>query len=176
MLDLGFLRNVKPRHFVGQALIYAGTAAFIAWFSAHPAYTRLGPDQGVLKLSLTHAGQRAEPCHERTPEELAKLPPNMRAKMSCSRARLPVTLELDLDGQTIFRETAAPAGLSKDGTSRFYHRYVVPVGTHRVAVRLRDGHDPAFNFSAEREVTIQPGHIMVIDFLNDKAQFLFLGV
>ncbi|MBI4968017.1 MAG: hypothetical protein HZC25_07840 [Rhodospirillales bacterium] len=176
MLDFGFLKTVRPRHFLGQALIYLGTAAFIAWLSAHPTYTRLAPDQGVLKLSLTHAGQRAEPCHERTPEELAKLPPNMRAKMSCSRARLPVTLEMDLNGKTIFRETAAPAGLSKDGNSRFYHRYVLPAGAHRLAVRLRDGRGPAFDYTAERDVIVQPGKIMVIDFINDKGQFIFLGV
>ena len=68
-----------PRAWLGQALLYALFALAIGVFSQWPPYRHLGSDQALVKLSFQHAGQRKEACRERSPEELAKLAPNMRA-------------------------------------------------------------------------------------------------
>jgi hypothetical protein len=151
------------------------TGTLIAYLSDHPVYTRMAPDTALIKLSLTHPGDKADPCHERTKEELAKLPPNMRAKMDCSRRRVPVTLELDLDGKKIYSQSMEAAGLSKDGASRFYARFLVPAGEHKLTARMRDGIEDRFNYVASADVKLQPGHILVVDYAGDKRDFIFLS-
>ena len=111
-------------------LAWAGQAAAVrrcsrsssACFSRWPAYRHLAADQALIKLSFTHAGKRVAECRQLSAEELAKLPPNMRAPMKCARERAPVRVEVDIDGAPAFRHVAAPSGLSKDGASAVYQR------------------------------------------------------
>lgn len=166
--------SITIRHIAGQAVAYGLFALTIAWFSSHPPYQRMTPGSGVLKLSLTHAGQRKDACHARTPEELAKLAPNMRAKQSCQRERQPVMVELDIDGQTVFSQSAAPAGLSKDGASRFYSRFTIPAGEHRIRARLRDSaRTEGFDREEEVVVMLEPRQIFVVDYAGDEGRFIF---
>jgi hypothetical protein len=90
----------------------------------------------LIKLSISHLGDRE--CRKRTPEELAKLPPNMRAPMDCPRERSDIRLEVDLDGQPVFRTVMHPTGLYKDGVSTVYKRFELKAGSHQVAVRMND--------------------------------------
>ena len=92
---------IKPQHLAGQVVAYGLFALMIATFASSPAYVHHAPQNALIKLSLTHAGQRVGECHERSSEEMAKLPPNMRAKQSCGRERNAVTLEMDMDGAEI---------------------------------------------------------------------------
>ena len=69
-----------------QALCYAAFVAFVGYFSTSPSYVHLPAGEALVKLSFQHAGQRKVPCRERTPEELAKLAPNMRAAQDCRRS------------------------------------------------------------------------------------------
>lgn len=166
--------RLPPLAWVGQGLAYAAFAAFIGYFSAAPAYTTLGPGQALVKLSLTHAGKRKVECRRRTREELAKLPPNMRAPQACPRERWPVLVELEVDGKPIYRKSVAPAGLSGDGPSSFYATFPVPAGTHHVALRVRDrGATRGFDYVREADVTLAPAQALVVGFrANDPAVFL----
>lgn len=155
----------------GQILLYGLFAAFIGVFSAWPAYQPLPPGQAVLKVSFIHHGQRIAECRALTPAELAKLAPNMRTAMKCERERSPVTIEVDLDGATVYRHVAAPSGLSRDGASSVYHRLQLPAGEHRIAVRLKDRATPdAFNHTREVTVKLRPAQILVIDFDPEQGQ------
>jgi hypothetical protein len=58
---------------------------FIGYFATSPKYRQIPDDVALIKLSISHLGDRE--CRKRTPEELAKLPPNMRAPMDCPRER-----------------------------------------------------------------------------------------
>jgi hypothetical protein len=58
---------------------------FIGYFATLPKYRQIPDDVALIKLSISHLGDRE--CRKRTPEELAKLPPNMRAPMECPRER-----------------------------------------------------------------------------------------
>lgn len=149
---------------LGQALLYGAFALVVAVFSHWPRYAPLAPDQALVKVSFIHHGQLVAPCRALTPEELAKLPPNMRTPMQCGRERAPVTIELDVDGATVYRQVAAPSGLSHDGASAVYHRLQLPAGPHRIAVRLKDRADPApFTYTREATLTLRPAQVLVID-------------
>src|SRR5215208_3319730 len=154
----------------GQAFLYGLFATFIGIFSSWPQYVALPPDQAVVKVSFIHHGQRVADCRPYTAEELAKLAPNMRTPMKCGRERSPVTIELDLDGATVFRHVAAPSGLSLDGPSSVYHRIAIPAGEHRIAVRLKDSASaPAFTHTRAATLTLKPAQVLVIDFDGEKG-------
>jgi hypothetical protein len=162
------MRNVLS--IVGQAVLYALFAVAVGLFSTWPRYRQLPDDQALLKLSFSHPGQLKSECRRRTPEELAKLPPNMRNPMDCTRERSPVTVELGLDGNLIARRVIPPAGLAKDGASTVYARFAVPAGEHRLSVKLNDSvREPGFNYSREQRVQLQPGQIVVVDFNAEKG-------
>lgn len=164
----------KPVAWAGQALLYAAFAAFIGYFSTSPAYRHLAPDQALIKLSFSHHGQRVVECRQRTPEELAKLPPNMRSAEDCSRERSPVRVEIDLDGAPLYRHTVPPSGLRKDGASTVYQRFPVAAGEHKLAVRLSDTvRAPGFNFVRDQTVTLAPSQVLVIDFSAEKGGVTF---
>jgi len=165
----------KPLAWIGQGLLYGLFALIIGTFSSWPKYRHLAPQQALIKLSFTHHGKHVADCRQRTPEELAKLPPNMRAPMQCQRERSPVTVEVDLDGERIYRHVAAPSGLSKDGASTVYQRLEMLAGEHRLAVRLKDSaHGSAFDYVREETVTLKPGQVLVIDFNAEKGGITLL--
>jgi hypothetical protein len=161
--------------YLAQAVLYAAFVAVIGYFSSAPRYVHLPPDEALIKLSFSHAGARKEPCHDRTPEELAKLAPNMRAQTVCPRERVPVTVEIVLDGAPLFSIVAAPSGLARDGASTVYRRISVPAGTHRIAARLSDVPDGKFNHRGDATVDLAPGRVLVIDFDAAQGGFVFRG-
>lgn len=161
--------------YLAQAVLYAAFVAVVGYLSAAPRYMHLPPDEALIKLSFSHAGERKEACRERTPEELAKLAPNMRAKDVCPRERVPVTVEVALDGAPLFTVVAPPSGLAHDGASTTYRRVPVPAGRHRVAARLSDVPGGAFNHRGETTVDLAPGHVLVIDFDATRGGFVFRG-
>jgi hypothetical protein len=158
-------RTTRALAWLGQGLLYGLFALLIGVFSHWPPYRHLSPDQSLIKLSFTHHGQLVSPCRPLTPDELAKLAPNMRAPLSCPRERAPVVVELDVDGRPAYRHVAAPSGLSKDGASSVYHRVQLVAGEHRIAVRMKDTPGSGgFDHTREATVSLAPAHILVIDF------------
>ena len=157
------------RAWLGQALLYGLFAAFIGVFAHWPRYQALPPGQAVLKVSFIHHGQRVAPCRPYTAEELAKMPPQMRAPLKCERERVPVAIEVDVDGRTVLRHVAPPAGLSRDGASTVYHRLVLPAGEHRIAVRLKDAPGPGFGHTREATLRLAEAQVLVIDFDPQKG-------
>jgi hypothetical protein len=165
------MKNVL--RYLAQALLYVPLMAIIGYFSTSPAYHHLAPGQALIRLSISHAAQRKAECRERTPEELAKLSPNMRAPLDCPRERAPVTVELDLDGQRVVQAVAPPSGLTRDGASTIYRRLPVTAGTHHIVARLKDHVGGDFNYVREAELELLPGRVLVIDFHAAKGGFEF---
>lgn len=155
---------------LGQLLLYGLFALTIGVFSQWPPYRHLEPGQALIKLSFTHAGKPVGDCRPLTAEELARLPPNMRAPTVCPRERSPVTVQVDIGGVKVLERSAPPSGLSKDGASAMYARLVVPAGEQRIAVRLSDD-VRAREAAYRREATVQlaPGQVLVIDFDAEKG-------
>ena len=153
-------------------ILYVAFAAFIGYFATSPKYRQIPDDVSLIKLSISHLGDRE--CRKRTPEELQKLPPIMRAPMDCPRERSDINLEVDIDGQPAFRTVMHPTGLYKDGVSTVYKRFELKAGSHQVVVRMNDNLvKPGFNFVKEEQVTLKPAQVMVIDFNPDKGGLFF---
>jgi hypothetical protein len=155
-----------------QAVLYGAFAATLGWFSTSPAFEPLPPGHALIRVSLNHAGQRKAACRTRTPEELAKLAPNMRAAEDCPRERAPVRVKVELDGKSVADIVAIPAGLSRDGASVAYRRIAVPAGTHRIRVALADDAAGTFDRVREEEMRLDPGRVLVVDFEPGKGGIL----
>lgn len=158
--------------FVAQAILYAAFVAVIGYFSNSPSYRHLPPDAALLKLSLSHAGARKEACRQRTPEELAKLAPNMRAQSVCPRERAPVVVDVELDGVRVFHVVAPPSGFAKDGASTIYRRLPITAGRHRIVARLSDTPDGTVDYTRDATVDLVPGRVVVVDFDPSQGGFV----
>lgn len=168
------MKTMTPLQIGGQIVATAALLAGVATFASGPGYRYFGADEALVKLSITHATQRLEACHKRSAEELAKLPPNMRAANQCSRERVPMELAIDVDGRRLMVAVAQPAGLSKDSASSIYRLFRVPAGTHTVAVHMRESARPeGYDFTAEKVVDLKPHAVLVVDFDDDAAAFRF---
>lgn len=153
------------RTWIAQIALYALFALCIGVFSGWPRYQHLDPGLALIKLSLLHQGQRLHDCVTQTPEELAKLPPNMRAPTRCPRERAPISVEIEIDGQRVYTATAQPSGLSHDGVAAMYQRMPVTAGAHDLVVRLHDSaRSEGFDHVRTDRVTLAPGEILVIDY------------
>ena len=156
-----------------QLALYVPLMALIGYFSTHPRFAVIGEDEALVRLSFIHAAERKEPCRSRSPEELAKLPPNMRAPLDCPRERAPLLVELEVDGEVVLRREVAPSGLQRDGNATVYHRLPLPAGKHRLVARLRDRPGGEFNYVKDETVELAPGSALLIDFAAAKGGFLF---
>jgi len=165
----------KPLQYLGQGVFYALFMGVIGYFSTSPVYTHLPPDETLIKLSFSHAGQHMGECRERTPEELAKLPPYQRKVTTIcpNRKRSDVVVELEMDGKQLYHVILKPAGFSSSGNSNIYRRIPVKAGIHTLKARLKDHEGEDFNYVREETVTLAPGHIMVIDFKAATGGFIF---
>ena len=163
-----------PLRLVGQLLAYGGFAFVIAYFSASPAYQHSDPEKAQIKISFSHAGARKEECREISPAEMAKLPPNMRQAMDCPRRRIPVVVEVTLDGALLFQGEREPTGLWRDGPSTFYERFAVDAGTHTLSARLRDSaRNDGFDYEKTADIVILPRQNFVIMFKTETGGFIF---
>jgi hypothetical protein len=165
---------LKVLKYVGQGVVYALIAVLFGVFSDTPVYRHFPADKAEITLSLAHSGKHKGECRRLTSQEIAKLPPGERKPMDCARGRLPVVVELALDGKVLFNKSVPPSGLFGDGPSQVYLNFTVPAGRHMLAARLRDS-DRAAGFDYERteDVDIAPGQRLVIEFRQEQGGFKF---
>jgi hypothetical protein len=157
-----------------QALFYAGVAALIGLLATWPPYEQLPPGSAQIKLAFNHSGERMEECRRLTTEELAKLPSTQRRVRDCSRRRLPVTVQLMIDGAPIYEAVLEPSGLSGDGQARAYEKFTVPAGRHVIEARLRDSNrTTGFDYESRFEADLAPWQNLAIDFKAEQGGFLF---
>jgi len=165
-----------PMPWIVQGIAFTLFMALLGLYSAWPPYAAQQPETAMIKLSLSHAGKHQGKCVKVTRAQLDKLTPQERRKVrvsKCGRERWPVTVELELDGKQVYSGTARPRGLSEDGPSSFYEKFVVPAGEHRILVRMRDGApDTDFNHSTTRVMTLAPAQSVVVSFHNASDEFV----
>ena len=159
------------RYFL-QLAAYAGFAVVVGYFSYWPQYEYAAPEHAVIKISLSHAAERVKPCVKLTPQEVAKLAPNMRRAEECERQRLPLVLELDVDGEAVLQLQAAPSGLWEDGPASIYERFDLPAGAHSISVRMRDSaRVDGWDYTRVEEVLLEPGRYLTITFKAETGGF-----
>jgi hypothetical protein len=164
----------KWARFSVQALAYAAFTVAVGYLSASPAYDYADASRAVVKLSLSHASGRVEPCVRLTAEEIARLAPNMRHTEQCGRERLPLTVELEIDGETVATIQAPPSGLWNDGPASVYERFEVEPGLHTVTGRLRDSNrSEGWDYTHTEDVTLVAGRYLTVTFRAETGGFSF---
>lgn len=160
--------------YVGQAVFYAVAAAFAGYFSANPTYHQVPEGDAQIKLMIKHGGVRVEDCRKLTTEELSKLPTTARRPIDCSRERSPVVVLLAIDGEPIYQAELEPSGLSKDGPSKAYQKFLVPAGRHVVEARLRDDvRAKDYTYVSRLEADLKPWQNLAVEFDAERGGFLF---
>ena len=161
--------------YIGQVIAYTLFAVVVGYFATQPPYTHLAPGMAQIKLSFGHAGAHTSECRRLTQEELNQLAPNMRRPLDCPRGRLPVLIEVELDGELLYSEALPPSGLAGDGVSTAYKKFPVDPGQHQLVTRLRDSNrSEGFDYEKASEITLSPQQNFVIDFHPSSGGFLFL--
>ena len=162
----------KPAAIIGQIVLYGAFAAFIGYFSTNPIYKQIPDDVALVKLSMSHLGGRE--CRKRTADELAKLPPNMRAPLDCPRGRSDTKIVLELDDKPFYEVIMKPTGISRDGVGTVFKRFELKAGTYKLAARMNDNLvNPGYNFVKEEQITLKPAQVLVIDFNPDQGGLFF---
>lgn len=157
----------------GQTVFFVAVAAMVGLFATWPSYRQFPEDQAQIKLSLSHGAQRVEACRRLTAEEIAKLPPAERRPNTCARERLPIHVQLLVDGELVFDEVVAPGGLAGDGPARIYRKLVVAPGQRELVARLKDSDRPGeFDYEMRAEVTLVPQQSLAVDFRADAGGFV----
>jgi hypothetical protein len=157
-----------------QAITYAAFAVVVGYLSASPAYDYADPGSATIKLSLSHAASRVKPCVRLTPEQVAELAPNMRRPETCERERLPLTVELEIDGDTVANVRAMPSGLWNDGPASIYERFEAEPGRHTITARLRDSdRSEGWDYTHSEAVTLVAGRYLTVTFRAEAGGFSF---
>jgi hypothetical protein len=160
--------------FAAQALFYAAFAVAIGAFASWPVYKQVPEGSAQIKLSFNHSGARLEDCRRLTADELSKLPTNKRRLGNCSRERLPIMIQLMIDGSSIYEAELKPGGLSSDGQAQAYEKFIVAAGKHVIEARLRDSkRTVGFDYESRLEVELTPLQNLSIDFKAEQGGFLF---
>lgn len=159
--------------YLGQGVVYLALAAVLGYFANSPPYTHFPPDSALIKFSLVHSAEHKGGCRRLTAEEIAALPEIMRQPFDCPRERLPVFVELELDGALIYGASLPPSGLSGDGPAKLYQRFAVTPGRHHLVARLRDSdRAEGFDYQKAADIELAPGQNLVIDFRAETGGFI----
>jgi len=165
---------IRALRLLGQFVVIAALFAGVAWLSDRPTYRQIPEGTGVMMLSFVHSADRRGECRRLSPEEIAKLPPNMRRVQDCPRVRRPIYVELDLDGRNVYRASLPPTGIAGDGPSRVYQRFVLPARKYDIAVRMRDtARAEGFDHERHDKIDFTPDQLFVIDYRPESGEFIF---
>jgi hypothetical protein len=159
---------------VVQVLLYGAFAAFIGYLSVAPAYQYADPGLAVIRLSFSHAADRVVECVKLTPQQINERAIKGKPLNECERERLPLVVELDVDGTTVLSLTAIPSGLWKDGPASAYEQLTVDPGAHTITARLRDSaRDQGWDYEFSETVNLAPGRYFTITFRAENGGFVF---
>ncbi len=162
------------RYLLGQGIAFIIFAYGLGYFSNSPSYTYYDPDMALIMVSFSHASERKDECRPYTKEETAALAPNMRRPMDCPRERVPVHVEIIMDGKTMLNKSYNPTGLAKDGSASIYERIPVKPGQHQLIAKLRDSHrQDGFDYESNISFSLNPKELFVIDFRKELGGFNF---
>ena len=159
---------------VAQALLYSMFAAFVGYLSVAPTYHYANSELAVIKLSLSHAADRVEECVKLTPQQINERAMKGEPINECGRTRLPLAVELDVDGTTVLSMAAFPSGFWNDGPASVYERLAVDAGAHTITARLRDSaRETGWDYEYSEQVDLAPGRYFTITFRGENGGFEF---
>jgi hypothetical protein len=124
---------------------------------------------------MAHLTERVEPCVQLSPEEIAALPPNMRAPEQCARARVHAVVQLLVDGEPLLDTTVRPVGLARGGRAYLQANWGLPAGDYILELRLRDTpRDEGFDTVQHFPLSLAAGESVLLN-VGDGAARLIPG-
>lgn len=157
----------------GQVIGFSAFIAVLGYFSANPEYRHRDPELAQITMSFSHTGPRVSECRKLTADEMAELAANMQRSLDCPRGRLPLRVQLELDGDVLFDAELPAVGIASDGASFVHTRLAVPAGRHLLTARLRDSRrEDGFDHVREANVEFLPAQNFTIGFRPDVGGFV----
>lgn len=157
-----------------QALLYAVFAAVMAYFSVSPGYDYADPGHAAIKLSLSHAAERVEECVKPSIDEINERALAGVPLSDCARERMPLTVELEIDGEVVFHRQAQPSGLWNDGPAAVYERFDIEAGVHTITARLRDTQrQDGWDYVHTEQAQLEPRRYFTVTFRAETGGFRF---
>jgi hypothetical protein len=128
-------------------VLATAAAAGLSWASNVPMPAYHSRD-AVLRLAWSARPERVEECHQRSEEELARLPPHMRQPFACEGTTAQYRLQVRIDGEIRTDRIVRGGGLRHDRRLYVFEELPIPTGQAAVDVRFdRVGHGQAGNVS-----------------------------
>ena len=159
---------------LGRLFAFSLFALGLGYFSTSPSYTYHDPEKALVMISFSHASERQQACRKFTQAELNELAPNMRRPLDCPRARVPLLVQLSMDGEIVLEKFYQATGLASDGAASVYESIAVAAGEHEFSVKLRDSkRESGFDYMKTRKVTLGARQLLVIDFREELDGFIF---
>ncbi len=159
---------------LAQVVFYIAAAALIGFFASRPYWQHFPDGAAQIKLSFSHGAKRKGDCRRFTAKEIAALPPSKRRPSNCARDRLPVVVQLLVDGKLVYGANLPPSGIGSDGPSRTYQKFKLPAGRHMITARLRDSdRQTGYDYETTKTVEFAPLTNLAIDFRSDQGGFVF---
>lgn len=160
-------RRLTPGQIAGQVVFYLIFLGFVGHHADQPVYHHLSAGEAEIRLAVRHSGQLLGECRELSDSAVKQLAPNMRNPLVCPRERSNVNVELALNGEVLFTDAIAPAGLHNDGISAIYRSFRVREGPANLRVRIDDDEVHAgFTDEFDRELTLRSGDSLVVEYTD----------
>lgn len=167
-----FRESLEPRTLRGahrwawaSGIAVAALASLATARASSMPYAPAGGEAPMLVVSFKHPGQVADRCRELSEAEKAKLPIHMRTDKVCERRRVPVRLQVLVDGEVALDREYPPKGLWGDGNSIAIERLETTPGKHDVRVRIGDrGDRDEMPYESERTIDAAPRRSQVVVF------------
>ncbi len=159
---------------LAQVGLYVVFAVFVGYFSIAPPYRYSDPGLATLKLSFSHAADRVTECVKLTPQQINERALRGEPLNECERERLPLTVELEVDGARVLHRVAAPSGLWNDGPASVYERIAVEPGRHTITARLRDtARTQGWDYEYSKTVDVVAGRYFTVTFRAETGGFAY---
>ena len=153
-----------------RAVVFAVIAVALGVFSQWPSYQAFPQGKAEVIVSFSLYGARAQACRELSEKEMADLPANMRRPKICPRPRVPVLIDVNIDGEQVLHETLAPSGFAHDGAAQIYRKFQVPSGSHEFEVAIRNSkRSDGYDMVETRTFDLSDKEILVVDVREDKG-------
>lgn len=127
---------MKPAHIAIQLLVWAVLGLVVLALADGPSFDPLPAEHGQLTLAVAHLSERVEPCRQLSEAERMDLPPTRRVSEVCERARVPVRIELVVNGRTLLARKFQPSGFHDDGRIYLVEAWPLPAGDYRAELTL----------------------------------------
>jgi quinol-cytochrome oxidoreductase complex cytochrome b subunit/coenzyme F420-reducing hydrogenase delta subunit len=153
---------------LSAGLVLILPALMIVALSGRSTYSFYSKEESLLIVSFKYSAT-PQKCRERSSEELEKLPEHMRTPLDCTRARLPIAVSMDLDGEKRLDKTYQPTGIWSDGPVFVYEKFKLNPGEHLIALTLQEKPSGSTVIRTEK-ISLKAGHAWIFDIVPEQKK------